>query len=433
MNTLLIDAADESLLGLAARPAMPAYRPVAPARGAGSDLPVDVAAAPSRVLLWHWGQAGAGAKITMELARELKALPGLEIEVSSARGSDLHRLAPTLGMPTHDVPTFEGNKSTLRGKAAAAVGLARLPLNAWGFRRMLAERRIDVALCTMQAIWDAATLPALAAGPTRSVLVLHDAFFHPGDEYPLRYAVLRRQIAAADAMIVLSDHVRRQAIEAYGYPAERIWQMPHAAFEFGSAEVRPAAHPRGARPLRLLFFGRIVGYKGLDHLLRAQRLLRERGVAVEVVVAGSGSLEPYAGLLEDLPGVEIHNRWLGDEEIAGFMAGADIAVLPYVEASQSGVAAAAYAAGRPVVATPIGGLAEQVVHGGTGLLARDMSVEALADTIHVLDRDPTLLDRLGAGALAHARGELSWRRSAEVVAEVVAAVRAMPRRRAAQG
>lgn len=433
MNALLLDAVDESLLDLAARPTAPEPHRAAPARVTGSAPASDTTLAPSRVLLWHWGRAGAGAKFTMELAREIKELPGLEVEVSGARGSDLHGLAPSLGVPIHDVSTFEGDRSSWRGKVAAALGLGRLPLNALGFRRLLAERRIDVALCTMQAIWDAATLPALLHGPTRSVLVLHDAFFHPGDEYPLRYAVLRRQIQAADALIVLSDHVRRQAIEAYGYPAERIWQMPHGAFDFGAGEVCPAAHPRGARPLRLLFFGRIVAYKGLDHLLRAQRLLRERGVEVEVVVAGSGSLEPYANLLQDLPGVEVRNRWLGDEEIASLMAGADVAVLPYVEASQSGVAATAYAAGRPVVATPIGGLAEQVAHGVTGLLARDMSVEALADVVQSLAENPALLDRLGTGALEHARGALSWRRSAEVVADVVAAVRAMPRRGGARG
>jgi glycosyltransferase involved in cell wall biosynthesis len=403
----MMDPADGSLLSLAA-----------PAGDA------------ARVLLWHWGRAGAGAKFTMALAEAMRAHPRLKIELSAARGSELHALAPALGLPVHSIPTFEGERASLRGKAAAAIGLARLPLVAHKVDRLLAARQIDVAFCTMQAIWDAATLPVLArrGSRVRSVLVLHDAFFHPGDEYPLRYAVLRRQIAAADALVVLSDHVRRQAIEAYGYPAERIWQMPHGAFAFGDAPVQPARHARGARPLRLLFFGRIVAYKGLDHLLRAQRMLRERGVAAELVIAGSGSLEPYAGLLEGLPGIEVHNRWLSDAEIAGFMAGADVAVLPYVEASQSGVAATAYAAGRPVVATPIGGLAEQVVHGETGLLARDMSVEALADAIAVLATDSALLDRCGTGALAHAEGALSWRRSAEVAAEVVDAVRALPRR-----
>lgn len=396
-------------------------------RSAHASL-ASVSARPARVLLWHWGRAGAGAKLTMELAREMKGVPGLAIEVSSARGSELHGLAETLGVPTHDVPTFEGDRSSWHGKATAALGLARLPLTAIGFRRMLAERRIDVALCTMQAIWDVATLPALSSGPTRSILLLHDAFFHPGDEYPLRYPVLRRQIRATDALIVLSDHVRQQAIEAYGYPAERIWQMPHGAFGFGSGEARPAVHPRGARPLRLLFFGRIVAYKGLDHLLRAQRLLRERGAEVEVVIAGSGSLDPYAEQLRELPGLEVHNRWHADEEVAALMERTDAVVLPYIEASQSGVAAAAYAAGRPVVATPVGGLTEQVVHGRTGLLARSMSAEALADAVQALASDPGLLDRLGTGALAHAREELSWRRSAEVAAEVVAAVRAMPRR-----
>ena len=194
----------------------------------------------------------------------------------------------------------------------------------------------------------------------------------------------------------------------------------------------PAAHPRGARPLRLLFFGRIVKYKGLGHLLQAQRMLRERGVAVEIIVAGSGSLEPVAELLEGLQGVEVHNRWLSNQEVASFMAGTDAVVLPYVEASQSGVAATAFAAGRPVIATPIGGLTEQVVHRTTGLLAKDMSVEALADAIATFSGNADLFDHCAAAALAHARDDLSWQKSASVVAEVITRVRSMPRYRRVQ-
>jgi glycosyltransferase involved in cell wall biosynthesis len=383
-----------------------------------------------RVLLWHLGQKGAAAKFTFNLLAELNALGGTAFVVSSALGSDLDKLTRgRMDISTDTVSTFEGEKSTLRGRLAAVMGLAGLPKIAYQFNRLLSKNRIDLALCTFQSIWDAATLPALMRGPVHFILILHDAFFHPGDEYPVRHFVLRQQIDASDALIVLSDHVRRQAIEAFNYPPERIWLMPHAAFSYGSEQAHPAKHPRGTCPVRLVFFGRIIAYKGLDHLLRAFRLLRQKGSNVELVIAGSGSLEPYASLMENLPNIELHNRWLEDEEIGTIVQSCDIVVLPYIEASQSGVAATAYAAGLPIIATPIGGLVEQVIDGYTGALAKDMTVEALSDAITRFVDDPGLLDRCACNALAHARGELSWAKSAEVVADAIKSVRAVPRRR----
>ena len=383
----------------------------------------------SHVLLWHWGRSGAGAKFTFELARHLPRC-GVRLALSGAIGSDLCVLTRSLhGLTTDNVSTFDGNKATLRGKLTAALSLSCIPLIAYRFHRMLRKHHVDVALCAFQSIWDVATLPILSHGPVRSILILHDAFFHPGDEYPFRHLVLRRQIQNTDALIVLSEHVRQQAIEAFDYPADRIWKMQHAAFAFGRNTVHPAIHPRGSRPLRLLFFGRIIAYKGLDRLLLAVKLLIERRLSVKLVIAGSGSLEPYARLLDAAPHVEVHNRWLGDEEIAEFMAMSDVIILPYVEASQSGVAATAYAAGRQIVAYPIGGLVEQVAHGIIGLLAHDMSIEALADAIMEFVTHPSLLDDCAARALAHAQDELSWRKSALTVAEVIDVVRAAPRRR----
>jgi glycosyltransferase involved in cell wall biosynthesis len=384
----------------------------------------------ANVLLWHWGHEGAGAKFTYELARKLRALFQPRLTLSSASKSDLFSISKTLGnINIETINTFEGNKNTLAGKLAAGAGLAGLPLITFRFRQILQRHRIQVALCTFQSIWDIATLPVLGLASVRSVLILHDAFFHPGDRYPLRQYVLRHQVRLTDGLIVLSDHVRQQAMEAFKYPADRIWMMQHGAFTFGSKQIRPAVHPRGERPVRLLFFGRIIAYKGLDRLLLAHRRLLELGLPVDLIIAGSGSLQPYSSLLTDAVRVEVHNRWLGEEEIADFLARSDIAVLPYVEASQSGVAAAAYAAGRPVVATPVGGLVEQVHSGQTGLLACDASVKALADAIATMILDPALLDRCAVGALNYAREDLNWDRIARVVAEVITAVQSASRRR----
>jgi glycosyltransferase involved in cell wall biosynthesis len=382
------------------------------------------------LLIWHWGREGAGAKFTYELTRELGRLAGLQIAVSSANGSELSLVSRSLeGVTREGVPTFAGNKSSLRGKLAALLALGRLPEIALRFRGILRRNRIDLALCTFQSIWDIAALPYLSRGKVRFILILHDAFFHPGDEYPLRQYALRRQIRSADGLIVMSDHVARQAIASFGFPADRIWKMSHGPFSFGGgALVVPAVHPRGSRDVSLLFFGRIVAYKGLDLLLRAMALLVVRGIQVRLVIAGSGNLTPYSDLLKQLSCVTIHNRWLTEEEIGHFLAASDLAVLPYLEASQSGVAASAYAAGRPVVATPVGGLVEQVIPGETGLIARDTTADALADAIAELVGKPELLEQCARGALDHANGALSWRNGAQVVAEAIAAVHAAPRR-----
>ncbi len=80
----------------------------------------------------------------------------------------------------------------------------------------------------------------------------------------------------------------------------------------------------------------------------------------ELRVVGSGPESDALAALRSTPGVTVENRWVPDEEVAALIAWADAVVLPYVEASQSGVAPGAIAAGRIVVATRVGGLTEQL-------------------------------------------------------------------------
>lgn len=380
------------------------------------------------LLLWSWGQDGAGAKITYELAAELRSLPNVVANVSAPAGSKLAERTRSLDkVETRTVEIFRRDKFTWRGKFAAASALLRLPRLVAEFRGCLDALSVDVAICTMQAIWDLAPLYVLRRGNTRFVLFLHDATLHPGDAYPFRQAVMRREVAMADALIVLSEHVRREAHSLYGYPLDRIWKIPHGAFAFGNSDGQPRVFPRG-RPLRLLFLGRIVAYKGLGHLLDAYHLLRARNVQVALEIAGAGDLAPYAARLKGLPDVSLHNKWLDEDEIGVSLQRNDVVVLPYVEASQSGIAASALTAGLPVVVTPVGGLVEQVSHGRTGLIAADMSAEALADSIQSLADSPLLYEQCSVGALRHALDELGWRPIAATIARIAEEVMAMPRR-----
>ena len=402
---------------------------------AGFDNVLDAAsnsnttAAAQKILLWHWGRVGAGAKFTYELVHALRGIAGLSPAISAASGSDLAALAANLpNVPLYEMRTFYGDKQTLRGKLAAAAGLLGLPRIGYEFHCLLRTFAPRVTICTFPSIWDIAALPALRSPASRFVLVLHDAKLHPGDWYPFRGTAMRMEIAAADALIVLSDHVACSAQQIYGFPADRIWTVPHGAFTFGNESVTPRSFPHD-RPLRLLFLGRIVAYKGLDRLLDAYRLLRERGARVELEILGSGDLAPYASQLDGLKGVSISNKWLDDEEIAQGLTRSDLVVLPYVEASQSGVAAAALAAGLPIVATPVGGLIEQVRDQQTGAIAKGLHVSDLADAIQIFLDNPAAYGRCSAGALDFAREKLSWQPIAAKVSDIVADIAARPRRR----
>ena len=382
----------------------------------------DQAQAPLRVLFWHWGRGGAGSKFTFELVRATASSGAVKPLVSAVEHCELAHLIHELPVvpPICKIRTFEGPKETLGGKLAALRGLSGLPRIGRQFEAFVKDNQIDVVVCTMLSIWDVAVLPALRRMRAPFMLVMHDATPHPGDSYPFRGLAMSREIAAADGVVVLTDHVRQQVMRRYRIPDDRIWTIPHGSFDFGARSHRRLPQER---PPRLLFFGRILAYKGLGLLLDAYRLLRRDGVCVELDIMGSGDIGPYVARLEGLEGVRLTNRWMDDAEIGPALSSTDIMVLPYVEASQSGVAAAAASAGMPTVATPVGGLAEQVRHEETGLIANEVTASSLAMAIRRLLDDPSLYERCSAGALAHAREDLGWdtiaARMMEAAGEVV--------------
>ena len=188
------------------------------------------------------------------------------------------------------------------------------------------------------------------------LVIVHDADSHPGERAPLLMWLQRRLIRHADGLVALSTHVadrlREQGLAGADKP---VFVFRHPPMSFGTLPPPPFAH--GGVP-RLLFFGRLLEYKGLDLLFEA--LSRLDLLSLEVRVVGSGPESNALAALRALPFVAVENRWVPEDEIAGVIAWADVLVLPYREASQSGAAAVAIAAGRWIIATRVGGLVEQL-------------------------------------------------------------------------
>lgn len=163
--------------------------------------------------------------------------------------------------------------------------------------------------------------------------------------------------------------------------------QPHPLYDhFGrKTDKRAAQEALGIDPQKrtLLFFGLIRDYKGLDLLIDA---LPQLGEEYQLVIAGEsyGSFDKYQAQIEAsgcADRIHVFNRYIDDEEVPRFFSAADLCVLPYKSATQSGITAIALHFDLPVVATPAGGLAESIEKPGVGLMTDGISAEAIVRSV----------------------------------------------------
>jgi glycosyltransferase involved in cell wall biosynthesis len=159
-------------------------------------------------------------------------------------------------------------------------------------------------------------------------------------------------------------------------------------------------------PLKLLCLGYVRPYKGFDLAVDAVQRLTKRGLDVRLTIAGQvwTEKELWSARIADpeLDGrVQLIDRYLADDEVALQLRDHHIVVLPYRSGTQSAVVPLAFAAGRPVVATTVGGLPEVVDDGVTGRLIPPDDVESLAAAIEDVSVDLARYAAASANAAWH--------------------------------
>lgn len=286
---------------------------------------------------------------------------------------------------------------------AKASRLPRLAAPLLAARRRLARsagmsgRLVHV---TLWSPWDLVYLPVAKRAGAKLLLTVHDVMLHPGEEHWLKQAAWDKVIRLADHIAVLSRHVADE-LARRRLSAKPVHVIPTGHLTTAGPLLAPRAFPAG-RPLRLLFFGRIVHYKGLDLLLDAVARLRREGVPVHLTIAGAGDYAPYRAQIDALDCVTVHDGWISVEDKNRLFAETDVNVLPYREASQSGNALDGLFAAMPSVATRSGGLVEQLGDDVDTVFTPAISAPDIAEAIAALASDPALFDRLSAGARASA-------------------------------
>lgn len=231
----------------------------------------------------------------------------------------------------------------------------------------------DYAISTFYHPWASTVLRCFDV--RKKIIICHDPIYHSGVGLLERW-MTTRYIKTADDIVVLTRSFIPIVEKKYGYDKKHIHYMPHGRM---SLYKRKSSNNIGSsNSVNFLFFGRIGEYKGLHVLAKAYDRLCQSYPNVTLTVAGSGNFDKYKSAFADIPNVRIENRYIADDEIDDFFSIPNtVVVLPYLDASQSGVIPIALEYNTPIIASDTGGLREQLDNGAIGLFCKAGDADSL--------------------------------------------------------
>ncbi|OGU16320.1 MAG: hypothetical protein A2X61_05250 [Ignavibacteria bacterium GWB2_35_12] len=217
----------------------------------------------------------------------------------------------------------------------------------------------------------------------KTIAILSNVIQHekkPGDIILTKYFLNR-----CDGFIVLADSVRKDLIKLKSDAKYRT--HPHPNYEhFGEKIPKEKAREILGIPQDkkvILFFGLIRKYKGLDLLIQAISGLTDEFYLLAVGEV-YGKEDEYLNIIKE-PGIENRvkfvNQYINDNDVAPYFSAADVCVLPYRSATQSGIIGVSYHFGLPVITTDVGGLREVIEPFGTGTVISHADVNSIKESI----------------------------------------------------
>jgi glycosyltransferase involved in cell wall biosynthesis len=288
----------------------------------------------------------------------------------------------------------------------AAVGALRSHLGA------VRAFRPDLVVVTMNSPLCWPFVGLLKRDRIRIAYVAHDPEPHPGDyARGLQRMTQASLLRWADRVVALSHQVGERLRARLGARGNAVRVIPlETVVPLRRTDPVPAAG--NGEPVRLLFLGRLLAYKGLPELVEALRPLRELP-GWSLTIAGHGPFEgELLAAFEGWHQVDLRLGWQTDETIETLLAEHHLLLCPYGEASQSGVVALALAWGLPALVTPAGALPEQIGEGEAGIVAPGADAASIRAALEAAISSPERLAALSAGAIALMRrrhADTGWR------------------------
>lgn len=264
------------------------------------------------------------------------------------------------------------------------------------------------------------------------VITAHNVEPHEGAG-PGEMGRLKRLYASVSAILVHAGSLREELLRQFGVEGGKVYVVPLGPMHRPLRARRPMRESRARveAPL-LLQFGVIRPYKGIEVLLRAMPVIRSRFPKVRLLVVGRPLGNSSHGLLSLHQELHLGDccrlcfDFVPDAELEDLIDQADLAVFPYLHASQSAAVVSAMSRACPVVASGVGGIPELIRDGIDGYLVQPGDPRALADRVIQALEDPAR-EQIGKSGQERVFRDFSWfeaaRRTVEVYRTVIANAR----------
>lgn len=362
-----------------------------------------------KVLVVHWGKRGAGPQIALSVATALRDI-GHEALVSYSTGSEIADSFESFGSG-YALRTYDSVRESLTGLPRAVSMAVRI-------RRDANRGAIDGVYATMPSLWQPILALALRGTTVPYIASMHDVVRHSGEESRLLSTVEQAELKLADGVILYS-RASELAARSIGWLSRRPRWLTALGTSVPQAAVDRLARQRTlpVDTVRIGMFGRIEKYKGTELGLDAVDELVRRGHQASADVWGSGD-PTILRRLKSRGNCRLESGWVEESRVADVLDKFDIALFPYLDASQSGVLPSVAALGIPSVVTPRGALPEVVTDRRCGVVAADATATDLADAIEQL-LDPQRYAEVSRSALTNSQ-ENYWTQTARTVVRAIA-------------
>lgn len=340
-----------------------------------------------KIAFIYLGRKGAGPVFAYEMAKGFIA-NGVELYVFISKGIDNFSKWQELGAQKIEALDTYSNKFNF------VINTIKFRFSTYRkLKKKYSSLVVDACYLSMafEHPWDRYILNVLHN--PQQIATIHDPIAHSSNSADLKLMKIAKSLLnfgirakKPDDVIVLSSCFVDCINRAFNIDKKHIHVIPHGVFDYYNDNTNNEKHNYDKNKINYLFFGRIDKYKGLDVLGKAYSIVKKSNPNTTLTIAGSGDFSPYVKIYSELPDVSIINRWIKDEEIKSFFDPESnvILVLPYIDATQSGVIPIAMFNKIPVIVSNAGGLVEQVKNNITGFVTNIRDENGLADIMQVV-------------------------------------------------
>lgn len=368
------------------------------------------------IVINYVGSKGGGPVYTYEMAKGLINNGCKVYLITSNRIENLNELKK-LGFV--DIMLLPGYKSFfgyfLKTTWLLLFGIPKI-------KRRFSKIKIDCCYAPMETLWGGYINKVFKN--SQIITTLHDPTPHSTNTKNKIQTIIGNfcrpsQEQQSDDIVILSECFKNLVCSRYGFPQNRVHVIPHGNFDYYFDVSQKKEHNYPAGRIHFLFFGRIDKYKGLHFLADVYKMFSNVHPDVSLSVVGSGDFSEYKTDFENLRNIEIINRWIKDEEVSSFFLTKNVVLLvPYTDATQSGVIPIALSAKCLVIASKTGGLEGQISDGVSGLLFEPNNPKSFLACLENAYSNPALIQKLvfnGKRQIA----DLSWDKLSEKLIQII--------------